>query len=141
MSIGAYDIRVVNDMVERESAFVDRLMTEVHKVVVGQDEMIERVFMGLLCGGHVLLEGAPGLAKTLTVSTLARALKLDFKRVQFTPDLLPSDVLGTVIYNHQTGTFTNRAGRCSPTCCWPTRSTARRPRSRARCSSRWPSAR
>jgi MoxR-like ATPase len=110
MSIGAYDIRVVNDMVERESAFVERLMTEVHKVIVGQDEMIERVFMGLLCGGHVLLEGAPGLAKTLTVSTLARALKMDFKRVQFTPDLLPSDVLGTVIYNHQSGTFTNRRG-------------------------------
>ena len=110
MSIGAYDIRVVNDMVERESAFVERLMTEVHKVVVGQDEMIERVFMGLLCGGHVLLEGAPGLAKTLTVSTLARALKMDFKRVQFTLDLLPSDVLGTVIYNHQSGTFTNRRG-------------------------------
>ena len=110
MSIGAYDIRVVNDMVERESAFVERLMTEVHKVIVGQDEMIERVFMGLLCGGHVLLEGAPGLAKTLTVSTLARALKMDFKRVQFTPDLLPSDVLGTVIYNNQSGTFTNRRG-------------------------------
>ena len=78
MSIGAYDIRVVNDMVERESAFVDRLMTEVHKVIVGQDEMIERVFMGLLCGGHVLLEGAPGLAKTLTVATLARAVTMDF---------------------------------------------------------------
>ncbi len=110
MSIGAYDIRVVNDMVERESAFVERLLTEIHQVVVGQDEMIERVFMGLLCGGHVLLEGAPGLAKTLTVATLARALKMDFKRVQFTPDLLPSDVLGTVIYNNQSGTFTNRRG-------------------------------
>ncbi len=110
MSIGAYDIRVVNDMVERESAFVERLMAEIHQVVVGQDEMIERVFMGLLCGGHVLLEGAPGLAKTLTVSTLARALKMDFKRVQFTPDLLPSDVLGTVIYNNQSGAFTNRRG-------------------------------
>ena len=110
MSIGAYDIRVVNDMVERESAFVERLLAEIHKVVVGQDEMIERVFMGLLCGGHVLLEGAPGLAKTLTVATLARALKMDFKRVQFTPDLLPSDVLGTVIYNNQSGAFTNRRG-------------------------------
>jgi MoxR-like ATPase len=72
--------------------------------------MIERVFMGLLCGGHVLLEGAPGLAKTLTVNTLARCLELEFKRVQFTPDLLPSDVLGTVIYNHQSGTFTNKRG-------------------------------
>ena len=110
MAVGAYDIRVVNEMVERESAFVDRLFAEAHKVIVGQDEMIERVFMGLLCNGHVLLEGAPGLAKTLTVSTLARCLKMDFKRVQFTPDLLPSDVLGTVIYNHQTGEFTNKKG-------------------------------
>jgi MoxR-like ATPase len=72
--------------------------------------MIERIFIGLLCGGHVLLEGAPGLAKTLTVNTLADSLQLEFKRVQFTPDLLPSDVLGTVIYNHQTGTFTNKQG-------------------------------
>ena len=110
MSIGAYDIRMVNQLVERESAFLDRLFTEVNKVIVGQRDMIERVFMGLLCGGHVLLEGAPGLAKTLTVNTLARSLELEFKRVQFTPDLLPSDVLGTVIYNHQTGTFTNKRG-------------------------------
>ncbi len=109
-SVGAYDIRVVNEMVERESAFIDRLFTEVHKVIVGQDEMIERVFLGLLCNGHVLLEGAPGLAKTLTVSTLARCLKMQFKRVQFTPDLLPSDVIGTVIYNHNTGEFTNKQG-------------------------------
>jgi MoxR-like ATPase len=110
MSIAAYDIRMGNQLVERESAFLDRLFTEVNKVIVGQRDMIERVFMGLLCGGHVLLEGAPGLAKTLTVNTLARSLELQFKRVQFTPDLLPSDVLGTVIYNHQSGTFTNKRG-------------------------------
>jgi len=110
MSVGAYDIRVVNELVERESAFLERLFSEVHKVVVGQRDMIERVFIGLLCGGHVLLEGAPGLAKTLTVNTLARCLELQFSRVQFTPDLLPSDVLGTVIYNHQLGTFTNKQG-------------------------------
>jgi len=110
MNLGAYDIRVVNDLVERESAFLERLFSEVHKVVVGQDDMIERIFIGLLCGGHVLLEGAPGLAKTLTVNTLADSLHMMFKRVQFTPDLLPSDVLGTVIYNHQTGTFTNKQG-------------------------------
>ena len=108
--MSSYDIRVVNELVERESAFADRLFEEVHKVVVGQQEMIERIFMGLLCGGHVLLEGAPGLAKTLTVNTLARCMTLDFKRVQFTPDLLPSDVLGTVIYNHQKGEFTNKQG-------------------------------
>ncbi len=110
MSVAAYDIRVVSDLVERESAFLERLFTEIHKVIVGQDEMIERVFIGLLCGGHVLLEGAPGLAKTLTVNTLADSLHMQFKRVQFTPDLLPSDILGTVIYNHQLGTFTNKQG-------------------------------
>ncbi|MEX1366942.1 MAG: MoxR family ATPase [Nannocystaceae bacterium] len=110
MSVGAYDIRMVNKLVERESEFLDRLLSEIGKVIVGQREMIERVFMGLLCGGHVLLEGAPGLAKTLTVNTLASCLQLQFKRVQFTPDLLPSDVLGTVIYNHQSGTFTNKQG-------------------------------
>lgn len=110
MSVGAYDIRMVNKLVERESEFLDRLLSEIGKVIVGQREMIERVFMGLLCGGHVLLEGAPGLAKTLTVNTLASCLELQFKRVQFTPDLLPSDVLGTVIYNHQSGTFTNKQG-------------------------------
>jgi MoxR-like ATPase len=106
----SYDIRVKNELVERESEFVERLFSEVSKVVVGQREMVERVFMGLICGGHVLLEGAPGLAKTLTVNTLARTMQLDFKRVQFTPDLLPSDVLGTVIYNHQKGEFTNKQG-------------------------------
>ncbi len=110
MSLAAYDIRVVNELVERESAFLERLFTEVHRVIVGQNEMIERLLIGLLCGGHVLLEGAPGLAKTLTVSTLAQTLELAFKRVQFTPDLLPSDVIGTVIYNHQSGTFTNKQG-------------------------------
>ncbi len=110
MTLGAYDIRMVSELVERESAFVDRLFTEIHKVVVGQNDMIERLFIGLLCGGHVLLEGAPGLAKTLTVNTLAQTLQLQFKRVQFTPDLLPSDVIGTVIYNHQSGTFTNKQG-------------------------------
>ena len=108
--VAAYDIRMVNQLVERESAFLDRLFAEVNKVIVGQRDMIERVFMGLLCGGHVLLEGAPGLAKTLTVNTLARSLELEFKRVQFTPDLLPADVVGTVIYNHQSGTFTNKRG-------------------------------
>jgi MoxR-like ATPase len=107
---GAYDIRLVNEMVEKETAFLDRLYAEVHKVVVGQTDMIERMFMGLLTGGHVLLEGAPGLAKTLTVNTMATCLSLQFSRVQFTPDLLPSDVLGTVIYNHQTASFSNKQG-------------------------------
>lgn len=105
-----YDIRVINDLVEKESAFVESLFAEVQKVVVGQQKMVERIFMALLCGGHVLLEGAPGLAKTLTVNTLARTMRMNFKRVQFTPDLLPSDVLGTVIYNNHSGEFTHKKG-------------------------------
>jgi MoxR-like ATPase len=108
--MSTYDIRMINDLVERESDFVGRLFEEVSKVIVGQREMIERVFMGLLCGGHVLLEGAPGLAKTLTINTLARCMQLDFRRVQFTPDLLPSDVIGTVIYNAQAGSFSSKLG-------------------------------
>ncbi len=108
--MSSYDIRVINELVQEESAFVERLFSEIQKVVVGQREMVERVFMGLLCGGHVLLEGAPGLAKTLTVNTVARCMDLQFNRVQFTPDLLPSDVLGTVIYNNQSGEFTNKRG-------------------------------
>jgi MoxR-like ATPase len=110
MAEGDYESRMITEIVERESAFVERLFNEMHKVVVGQTAMIERMFMGLLTGGHVLLEGAPGLAKTLAVKTLAECLQLHFSRVQFTPDLLPSDVLGTVIYNAQTGTFSNRQG-------------------------------
>lgn len=105
-----YDIRVINELVEKESAFVESLFSEVQKVVVGQQNMVERIFMALLCGGHVLLEGAPGLAKTLTVNTLAKTMRMDFKRVQFTPDLLPSDVLGTVIYNNHSGEFTHKKG-------------------------------
>ena len=110
MSESDYESRVVTEMVEKESTFLERLFAEVQKVIVGQTDMVERMFMGLITGGHVLLEGAPGLAKTLTVKTLAECLQLKFSRVQFTPDLLPSDVLGTVIYNHQSGTFTNKQG-------------------------------
>lgn len=105
-----YDIRIINDLIEKESAFIESLFSEVQKVVVGQQDMVERIFMALLCGGHVLLEGAPGLAKTLTVNTLAQTMRMDFKRVQFTPDLLPSDVLGTVIYNNHSGEFTHKKG-------------------------------
>ncbi len=86
------------------------LFTEVEKVIVGQRSMIERLLIGLLTGGHVLLEGVPGLAKTLTVSTLARALRLTFSRIQFTPDLLPADVIGTQIYNPRSGDFSIKRG-------------------------------
>jgi len=104
------DARELNEIVARESAFVDRIQAEVGKVIVGQTYMIERILIGLLTGGHVLLEGVPGLAKTLTVRTLCEAITAKFARVQFTPDLLPADVIGTVIYNQQKGEFTSKLG-------------------------------
>ncbi len=105
-----HDVRALNELVAKESAFVDDLTTEVGKVIVGQSYMLERILIGLLCGGHVLLEGVPGLAKTLTVRTLCEAVHAKFARVQFTPDLLPADLIGTVIYNHQKGEFTSKLG-------------------------------
>jgi MoxR-like ATPase len=104
------DARELNEIVARESAFVDRIQSEVSKVIVGQTYMIERILIGLLTGGHVLLEGVPGLAKTLTVRTLCEAISAKFARIQFTPDLLPADVIGTVIYNQQRGEFTSKLG-------------------------------
>jgi MoxR-like ATPase len=105
-----YDVRALNELVAKESAFVDRLMGEVGKVIVGQAYMVERILVGLLTGGHVLLEGVPGLAKTLTVRTLCDAIHAKFARVQFTPDLLPADLVGTVVYNQQRGEFTSKLG-------------------------------
>jgi MoxR-like ATPase len=105
-----YDVRALNELVAKESAFVDRLTNEVGQVIVGQQYMIERILVGLLTGGHVLLEGVPGLAKTLTVRTLCDAVHAKFARVQFTPDLLPADLVGTVVYNQQKGEFTSKLG-------------------------------
>jgi MoxR-like ATPase len=105
-----YDVRALNELVAKESAFVDRLSNEVGKVIVGQAYMVERILVGLLTGGHVLLEGVPGLAKTLTVRTLCDAIHAKFARVQFTPDLLPADLVGTVVYNQQRGEFTSKLG-------------------------------
>src|SRR5260221_3913180 len=105
-----HDVSAVNELVAKESAFVDRLTWGVGKVIVGQSYMIERILIGLLTGGHVLLEGVPGLAKTLTVRTLCEAISAKFARIQFTPDLLPADVIGTVIYNQQRGEFTSKLG-------------------------------
>ena len=104
------DVRALNEFVAKESAFVDDLVREVGKVIVGQSFMIERILIGLLSGGHVLLEGVPGLAKTLTVSTLCDVIDAQFARVQFTPDLLPADLVGTIIYNHQKGEFSSKLG-------------------------------
>src|SRR4051812_41702397 len=103
-------ITAINDEVQRTSAFIRPLFTEIAKVVVGQAYLIERLVIGLLANGHVLLEGVPGLAKTLSVKTLAASLNVKFSRLQFTPDMLPADVIGTQIYNPQSGGFTTRKG-------------------------------
>jgi MoxR-like ATPase len=106
----APDIREITERVQQESTFVDALFQEMAQVVVGQRTMVERLLIGLVTGGHVLLEGVPGLAKTLTVKTLSECLDLSFKRIQFTPDLLPADLIGTQIYQPQTQSFTIKAG-------------------------------
>ncbi|MFP9100354.1 AAA family ATPase [Flavobacterium sp. RHBU_24] len=106
----AIDIRAINEKIERESAFVDLLVMEMNKVIVGQKYMIERLLIGLLGQGHILLEGVPGLAKTLAINTLSQAVHGTFSRIQFTPDLLPADVVGTMIYNIKENEFTIKKG-------------------------------
>jgi MoxR-like ATPase len=106
----SFDVTQINKLVEEKSKFVEQLFEEVSKVVVGQKTMMERILIALLCDGHILLEGLPGLAKTLTIKTFADAIDCGFQRVQFTPDLLPSDLIGTVIYNQKTGEFTPKLG-------------------------------
>ena len=103
-------IKAINDEVQRASAFVRPLFNEIGKVIIGQTYLVERLVVGLLANGHVLLEGVPGLAKTLSVKSLASALRVKFSRLQFTPDMLPADVVGTQIYNPQSGGFTTRKG-------------------------------
>ncbi|MFY0604519.1 MAG: MoxR family ATPase [Flavobacteriaceae bacterium] len=104
------DVRAINEKIERESAFVDLLTNEMNKVIVGQKQMIERLLIGLLGNGHILLEGVPGLAKTLAINTLSKAVQGSFSRVQFTPDLLPADVVGTMIYNIKENDFSIKKG-------------------------------
>ena len=104
------DVRAVNEKIERESAFIDLLTTEMNKVIVGQKKMIERLLIGLLGNGHILLEGVPGLAKTLAINTLSKAVQGSFSRIQFTPDLLPADVVGTMIYNVKKNDFSIKKG-------------------------------
>ena len=104
------DIKSLNEKIEKESAFVDLLQIELGKVIVGQQQMIERLLIGLLGQGHILLEGVPGLAKTLAINSLSKAIKASFSRVQFTPDLLPADVIGTMIYNIKENDFSIKKG-------------------------------
>jgi MoxR-like ATPase len=104
------DINELNERIRQESSFVDLLMNEIGRVIVGQKYMVERLLIGLLSNGHVLLEGVPGLAKTLAIKTLAQAINGKFSRLQFTPDLLPADLTGTMIYNHSKEDFTVKKG-------------------------------
>jgi len=104
------DVRAINEKIERESAFVDLLTREMNKVIIGQKQMIESLLIGLLGNGHILLEGVPGLAKTLAINTLSKAVQGSFSRVQFTPDLLPADVVGTMIYNTKVNDFSIKKG-------------------------------
>ncbi|MCD8446457.1 AAA family ATPase [Tenacibaculum finnmarkense] len=104
------DVRAINEKVEKESAFVAILTNEMNKVIVGQKHMIERLLIGLLGNGHILLEGVPGLAKTLAINTLSKAVQGSFSRIQFTPDLLPADIVGTMIYNVKQNEFTIKKG-------------------------------
>jgi MoxR-like ATPase len=104
------DVKQIGEQVEKESAVINRIRTEMHKVIVGQEELIDSLITALLCNSHVLIEGVPGLAKTLSVTTLSRMLQASFQRIQFTPDLLPADVIGTLIYNPKSGEFTTKKG-------------------------------
>lgn len=104
------DVVALNAAIKQESQFVDRMMKEISKAVVGQNEMVEGILMGLLTGGHVLLEGVPGLAKTLTIASVSKSISLGFQRIQFTPDLLPSDLIGTMIFNPKSGDFAPKKG-------------------------------
>ena len=104
------DVRAINEKIERESAFIDILSLEMNKVIIGQKQMTESLLIGLLGNGHILLEGVPGLAKTLAINTLSKAVQASFSRVQFTPDLLPADVVGTMIYNMKENDFAIKKG-------------------------------
>jgi MoxR-like ATPase len=110
MSDNAVDIKALNEQIEKESAFIDILTLEMNKVIVGQQQMVERLLIGLLGQGHILLEGVPGLAKTLAINSLSKAVKGSFSRIQFTPDLLPADVIGTMIYNAKENDFSIKKG-------------------------------
>lgn len=104
------DILALNAAIKQESLFIEKMRMEINKVIVGQIEMIDGILMGLLTGGHILLEGVPGLAKTLTISSVAQSISLGFQRIQFTPDLLPTDLIGTMIFNPKSGEFSPKKG-------------------------------
>ncbi|MBN2280002.1 MAG: MoxR family ATPase [Candidatus Marinimicrobia bacterium] len=106
----SFNLSELNERIRQESQFVANIKSELAKVIVGQKPMVDSLILGLLCNGHILLEGVPGLAKSLTVASLAKVIKASFNRIQFTPDLLPADLIGTLIYNQKTGTFETKKG-------------------------------
>ena len=106
----SFNLSELNERIRQESTFITNVKHELGKVIVGQDKMVDSLILGLLCNGHILLEGVPGLAKSLTVSSLAKVIKASFNRIQFTPDLLPADLIGTLIYNQKTGAFETKKG-------------------------------
>ena len=110
MSFNTVDIRELNERIERQSAFVDALVMGMNQTIVGQKHLVESLLIGLLSDGHVLLEGVPGLAKTLAIKTLAQLIDADYSRIQFTPDLLPADVVGTMIYSQKNENFDIKKG-------------------------------
>lgn len=103
-------IRELHEKIQRESVFIQDLKNEIHKIIIGQDYVIDRVLVGLLANGHILIEGVPGLAKTLLIKTLSKCIQTKFQRIQFTPDLLPADIIGTLVYNPQTTQFVVKKG-------------------------------
>ena len=109
-TVNNVDISKINALIEKESGFIDLLNMEIGKVIIGQKHMVESLLIGLLSNGHILLEGVPGLAKTLAISTLSKVIDVNFKRIQFTPDLLPADLLGTMIYNQKKEEFISKKG-------------------------------
>ncbi|PIP37926.1 MAG: ATPase [Desulfobacterales bacterium CG23_combo_of_CG06-09_8_20_14_all_51_8] len=106
----AVDVKQIGERVAKESIVINQIRSEMHKVIVGQEKLIDGLLLALLCNNHILIEGVPGLAKTLSVTTLARMIQASFQRIQFTPDLLPADVIGTLIYNPKTGEFKTKRG-------------------------------
>ena len=135
-SQGAPDIQELNVRIAQKSQFVDLLRSEMARTIVGQSDMVDRLLIGLLANGHVLLEGVPGLAKTLAIRSLSDTVAGEFSRIQFTPDLLPADVVGTLVYNPQSQEFTVKRAPSSPILSWRMKSTAHPPRCKAPCSRR-----
>ena len=127
----AIDIRELNERIERQSAFVTNLMTGMDQVIVGQKHLVESLLIGLLSDGHILLEGVPGLAKTLAIKTLASLIDAKYSRIQFTPDLLPADVIGTMIYSQKDEQFIAKKGPIFAN--WPMKLTVPRLKYRVLC--------